>query len=51
MYENDSDITIDGINHKHAKDFNREMLEMMFPNEDIESEDFEDGLDMEDVYD
>ena len=51
VYENDSDITIDGINHKHANDFNREMLEMMFPNEDIESEDFEDGLDMEDVYD
>lgn len=51
VYENDSDITIGGINHKHANDFKREMLEMMFPNEDIESEDFEDGLDMEDMYD
>lgn len=51
VYENDSDITIGGINHKHANDFNREMLGMMFPDEDIESEDFEDGLDMEDMYD
>lgn len=51
VYENDNDITIGGINHKRANDFNREMLGMMFPNEDIESEDFEDGLDMEDMYD
>lgn len=51
VYENDGDIAIDKISHNHARDFNREMLEMMFPNEDIDSEDFEDGLDMEDMYD
>lgn len=29
----------------------REMMEMMYPNEDIDSEDFEDGFDLEDFYD
>lgn len=32
------------------KNINRDMLQMMFPNDDIDSEDFEDGLDMEDFY-
>lgn len=29
----------------------REMMKMMYPNEDIDSEDFEDGFDIEDYYD
>lgn len=28
----------------------REMMKMMYPNEDIDSEDFEDGFDLEDFY-
>lgn len=30
--------------------FNHDMLQTMFPNDDIDSEDFEDGLDIEDFY-
>lgn len=29
----------------------REIMQMMYPNEDIDSEDFEDGFDIEDFYD
>lgn len=29
----------------------REIMQMMYPNEDIDSEDFEDGFDVEDFYD
>ncbi len=29
----------------------REIMQMMYPNEDIDSEDFEDGFDLEDFYD
>ena len=50
-YENDSYIALDRIRNNPAHDFNREMLEIMFPNDDIESEDFEDGLDFEDMND
>lgn len=28
----------------------RAIMEMMYPNEEIDSEDFEDGFDMEDFY-
>lgn len=31
-----------------ARDFNREILHSMFPDDDVDSEDFEDGIDMED---
>lgn len=29
----------------------REIMQMMYPNEDVDSEDFEDGFDIEDFYD
>ena len=32
------------------RDLNREILQTMFPNDDIEADDFEDGFDMEDFY-
>lgn len=50
-YEIDSYIALDRISNNSAHDFNREMLEIMFPNDDIDSEDFEDGLDLEDMND
>lgn len=28
----------------------REMMNMMYPNDDVDSEDFEDGFDLEDFY-
>lgn len=30
------------------RNFNHDMLQTMFPNDDVDSEDFEDGIDMED---
>ncbi len=51
VYENDCDIATDSFNNNRAHDVKREMLEMMFPNDDIDSEDFEDGLDLEDMSD
>lgn len=50
-YENDSDIELDSIRNNRSHDLKRDMLEMMFPNDDIDSEDFEDGLDFEDMND
>lgn len=32
----------------HGNNFNCDMLQTMFPNDDVDSEDFEDGIDMED---
>lgn len=32
------------------RNFNHDMLQTMFPNDDVDSEDFEDGLDIEDFY-
>ena len=51
VYEKDSDISTDGFNNNRPHDIKRDMLEMMFPNDDIDSEDFEDGLDFEDIND
>lgn len=39
---------IGGGTKNRKKNFNHEMLQMMFPNDDVDSEDFEDGFDMED---
>ena len=50
-YENDSDIELDSIRNNRSHDIKRDILEMMFPNDDIDSEDFEDGLDFEDMND
>lgn len=49
VYENYSDTATDRFSNNRAHDVNREMLEMMFPDDDIDSEDFEDGLDIEDL--
>lgn len=45
----------DGINsplpnRNRARDVNREILQSLFPDDDVDSEDFEDGIDMEDLY-
>lgn len=50
-YGNYSDIELDSIRNNRSHDIKRDMLEMMFPNDDIDSEDFEDGLDFEDMND
>ena len=34
-----------------AWEYDREIMQMMYPNEDVDSEDFEDGFDIEDFYD
>ena len=51
VYENDSDIELSSIRNNLSYDIKRDMLEMMFPNDDIDSEGFEDGLDFEDMND
>lgn len=46
VYESDCDVYTPADNRN--RDFNHDMLQMMFPNDDADAEDFEDGLDMED---
>ena len=46
VYESDCDVYTPADNRN--RDFNHDMLQMMFPNDDVDAEDFEDGLDMED---
>lgn len=46
VYGNDINIPLPQRNK--TRDFNQEMLQSMFPDDDVYSEDFEDGIDMED---
>ena len=48
VYESDYDVNTPTGNR--SRDFNHDMLQMMYPYDDVDSEDFEDGIDMEDFY-